>query len=356
MPAYAAFYKKLRLVFKKPVMTSRGPLYHKETFFLCLADRTNPARLGLGECGPLPGLSLDDRADFEAKIAQVSDLLNAGYSHTEIDLAEFPALAFGLELAQLDWQGGGRQLLFDTEFSRGRQLIPTHGLIWMSDRAGMLQQVRAKVALGFTCIKLKVGALDFREECGLLADIRRTYPPGRIKLRLDANGAFTPGNALARLNEMTRFDIDAIEQPLKPGQWAEMAVLSRRSPIPIALDEELIGVTNPTEKELLLKTIKPAYIVLKPSLVGGFAAAKEWIDAAQQLGIGWWTNSMLESNVGLSAICQWVSALETTITHGLGTGQLYANNIHSPIRLAKAGLIYDRNRSWDLSGIVKNYD
>lgn len=351
VPTFTATYKKYTLQFKKPADTSRGALHTKETYFLFLRDPDDPTRFGLGEASPLPGLSLDDGPDFESKVADLCRKLNQGQSPAEIDLAEVPALAFGLETALLDWQGGGTRRLFDTEFSGGTASLPTHGLIWMADRAGILQQVHDKVAQGFRCIKLKVGALDFAEEVALLADIRRAYPPEQIELRLDANGAFTPEHALDRLNALAAFDIFALEQPLPPGQWPALAEVCAASPIAIALDEELIGRRTLAEKRALLETIKPQHLVLKPSLIGGFTAAEEWLSLAQHFKIGWWVNSMLESNVGLSAICQWVSALPATVTHGLGTGQLFGNNIPSPLRLEGAVLRYDFSTQWDLSQI-----
>jgi O-succinylbenzoate synthase len=353
MPNLYASYQKYTLRFKKPAGTSRGFLHTKETFFLRLIDPSQPTRLGLGECGPLAGLSIDDRPDFEAHLARVCDLLNQGCSPADFDLTDFPALAFGLETAWLDWQHGGRRQLFETDFSRGIASIPNHGLIWMGSRADMLAQVHAKVAQGCTCIKMKIGALDFQEECNLLADIRHAYPSDQIELRLDANGAFTPDSALKRLTELAQFEIHSIEQPLKPGQWLAMADLCAASPVDIALDEELIGLKRATDKKSLLETIKPAHLILKPTLIGGLAAAEEWIRLAQAEGIGWWVNSALESNIGLNAICQWTSSLHPTIPQGLGTGQLYTNNIPCPIRVTDRGLVYDQNLAWDVSGLLE---
>lgn len=352
MPIFSATYKKYTLVFKIPARTSRGDMLTRDVFFLRLADEENPERIGLGECGPLAGLSIDDRPDFEAKLAQVCHHLNNGHLPADLALTDFPALAFGLEMALLDWQGGGQRQLFENDFSVGQANLPTHGLIWMADRIGMLAQIRQKVGQGFKCLKFKVGALDFEEECHLLAEIRRLYPADQMELRLDANGAFTSDNALARLAALAEFDIDALEQPLKPGQWLILADLCRQSPIPIALDEELIGINDIATKRALLKTIRPQYIVLKPSLLGGLAAAEEWIIQAESLGIGWWVNSMLESNIGLNAICQWVGSLDTRVIQALGSGQLYTNNIPAPIKLNGTGLVYDLDHSWDVTMIA----
>lgn len=376
-PSLIASYKKYRLIFKKPAGTSRGALYHRDTYFLILRDRAEPDRFGLGECGPLPGLSLDDRPAFEMKLAEVCRWVNEGglaatlalmnqldpvagtfrptweavKSRSKNRLARFPALAFGLEMALLDWYKGGIRQLFDTGFSRGQAVLPTHGLIWMGSPAELLAQIETKVAQGYTCLKMKVGALDFETECRLLAEIRHNYPPEQIELRLDANGAFNPMEALAKLETLARFDIFAIEQPLKPGQWPKMAEVCRHSPIPIALDEELIGVQVEAQRVALLETIRPHYLVLKPTLLGGFAAAEAWLKLAQRLGMGWWANSMLESNVGLSALSQWASTFEPSLIHGLGTGQLYTNNIPSPLRIEGAGLWSNPDGEWDLTGI-----
>jgi len=347
-----ASYKKYSLVFKKPAGTSRGYLYTQENFFLRLAHSEDPACFGLGECGPLVGLSLDDQPDFEARLTDICAAINQGFPLAELDLADFPALAFGLEMAVLDLQHSGRRNLFATPFSRGETSLPIHGLIWMANRQGLLQQIEQKVAQGFHCLKLKVGALDFEEECAVLAAIRRIYPPEQVEIRLDANGVFTPQTALARLTELAQYAIHSIEQPLKPRQWPALAALCASSPIEIALDEELIGLKTRAEKQTLLEAVKPHYLVLKPTLIGGFTAAAEWIALAESQGVGWWINSALESNLGLNAIAQWASSLKTTAIQGLGTGQLYTNNIPSPLKLVGAGLVYDQGAGWDVSEIV----
>jgi o-succinylbenzoate synthase len=348
-----ASYKKYRLRFKKPAGTSRGPLRTKTVFFIRLADRRRPERIGLGECAPWPGLSIDDRPDFEEQLAGVCDQLNRGHSPAGLELADFPALAFGLEMAWLDWQRGGIRQIFENDFSLRRKPIPIHGLIWMGPPADMLQQVHHKVSLGHTCIKLKVGALDFGAECALLAKIRRHYPPEQIELRLDANGAFTPDIALERLEKLAQFHIHSIEQPLKPGQWPALAALCARSPIKIALDEELIGISSPARQKELLAAIKPDYLVLKPALLGGLAAADAWITLARRAEMGWWVNSALESNIGLNGLSQWVSARNPTTVQGLGAGQLYTNNIPCPIKPVRGALVYDNDGlCWDVSEIV----
>jgi O-succinylbenzoate synthase len=352
MNPFAASYKKYTLIFKKPAGTSRGVLRTKTVFFIRLTDRHQPDRVGLGECAPWPGLSLDDRPDFEAKLDDVCAALSHGYPLEELDLVDFPALAFGLDTAWRDWQQGGTRQLFKNDFSLGRKSIPSHGLIWMGAPADMLQQIHHKVGQGHTCIKLKIGALDFEAECTLLSKIRRHYSPDQIELRLDANGAFAADIALERLRELARFQIHSIEQPIKPGQWQAMANLCTHSPIKIALDEELIGLTPAVSKKELLTEIKPHCLVLKPALLGGFNTAEEWITLAQELGMGWWVNSALESNIGLNALGQWTSSLNLTTIQGLGTGQLYTNNIPSPIKPTHGALSYDKTLDWDVSEIV----
>ena len=353
MLPFTAGYKKYTLNFKKPAGTSRGFLRQKTVYFIYLTDRANPERVGVGECAPWKGLSLDDRPDFEAQLAQICQNLNAGAAPESLNLSDFPALAFGLEMALLDWRGGGQRLLFENDFSLGRQSLPTHGLIWMGSGSEVLQQAQRKAAQGFACLKMKVGALEFEEELRLLAELRRAYPAGQIELRLDANGAFSPDKALERLKALAQFDIFAIEQPIKPGQWPKMADLCANSPIPIALDEDLIGHRSRAEKESLLKAVKPQYLVLKPMLLGGFAAAEEWIEAAEKMGIGWWVNSALESNIGLNALCQWTAQRKPNFIHGLGTGQLYRNNVPSPVRLAGAKLVCNLDERWDREIIAR---
>lgn len=352
---FTASYTRHTLNFKQPAGTSRGFLHTKKTYFLQLKTVDQPGYIGWGECSPQPGLSLDGRPDFEDKLNQICQAINQGQSLQELDLTAWPSLAFGLEMAWRDWHTGGKRHLFDTPFSRGERALPIHGLIWMSDRRDLLEQVQSKVAQGATCIKMKVGTLDFSEECQLLADLRRHYPAKQISLRLDANGAFSPEDALTKLTALAHYDIEAIEQPLKAGQWEDIADLCTRSPIPIALDEDLMGHFSDQNKQNLLKTIRPHYLVLKPTLLGGFAAAETWIKFAETLDIGWWINSMLESNLGLSAIAQWTAHLINTLTNapvqGLGTGQLYTNNIPTPLSLVGSALQYDHTVRWDFSGL-----
>lgn len=330
------------LHFERPAATSRGALRVREVMFL-RTQRYGVA--GWGECGVVPGLSRDDRLDYVDAVRSVCAAINRGALPAELDLSALPSVAFGLETALLDLAGGGRQRLFDTPFSRGEAALPTHGLIWMDTPAGMLEQIERKVAQGCRVIKLKVGALAFDEELAMLAALRSRWPASEIELRLDANGAWQPDEALDRLQRLTGLGITFLEQPIQPGQSEELARLCAASPIPIALDEELIAAPNPAR---LLETIRPQHIVLKPSLLGGLAACQSWIAAAQRYGVQWWINSLLESNVGLNAIAQWTSAVDDGRVHGLGTGQLFSNNVPSPLRLDGCGLRIDPAASWEI--------
>jgi o-succinylbenzoate synthase len=349
---FTATYYPYTLHFKQPAGTSRGVLRTRPVIFLRLAQAEAPARAGWGECGPVPGLSVDDRPDFEIQVAQVCASLNGGATPETLDLSHLPALAFGLEMAWRDLQQGGDFTLYATPFCQGKMTLPTHGLIWMDSVAGLLAQIEHKVAQGFLVIKLKVGALPFAEELALLAAIRQRYPAEQITLRLDANGAFAVSEALDCLHQLARFDIEFLEQPIRPGQWAALAELCARSPIPLALDEELIGLSTPQARQTLLNTVRPQHLILKPTLLGGLQASEAWIKLAEAQGINWWINSLLESNIGLNAICQWTSALDPVRIHGLGTGQLFTNNIPSPLHLHGPGLGYNPQAAWDLSGVM----
>jgi len=344
------------LHFKRPAGTSRGTLRIKETFFLRLE---RAGRWGWGECSPVSGLSLDDSPHLPAQLARVSRELTTGVAPARLDLADWPAVAFGVETALLDLYNGGHRRLFDTPFSRGERPLPTHGLIWMDSHAGILRQIADKAERGFRCIKMKVGALPFAQEMALLRDIRRSFPAREFELRLDANGAFAADAALDILQQLAQFDVRFIEQPIRPaGQQAAgrraMARICASSPIPIALDEELIGLPTTEQRRALLDAVRPQHLVLKPALLGGLRAMNDWATLAEERGIAWWVNSALESNVGLNAICQWVGHRDPNRVHGLGTGQLYTNNIPGPLRLDGAALRYDPAQPWDFRRITDN--
>lgn len=343
------------LNFKRPAATSRGALYTKQAVFLAATHADLPGVVGWGECSPMPGLSVDDLPDYVDKVQAVCDAFNPGCKALALDLTKLPSIAFGLETAVCDLQTGGKQRLFETAFSRGQAALPTHGLLWMDDPEHVLEHVELKAAQGCRVIKMKVGALPFENEHALLKSIRRRFPRDEMELRLDANGAFAPGEALEILKRLAEFDVAFLEQPIAAGRWQEMADLCARSPIPIALDEELIGIAAAEARLQLTDTIRPQHLILKPALLGGLAACEAWIEEAERLGSQWWINSLLESNIGLNAICQWTSTRQgenDERVHGLGTGQLYANNIPSPLRLDACGLRLDPARPWDFRSIL----
>lgn len=341
-------WEKKVLEFKRPSGTSRGILKEKKTWIIRLWEKNNPEVVGFGECGPLVGLSVDDVDDalFELKLNTVAVSLNDVNDLLERGLLDFPSIRFGLEMALLDLAAGGKKALFDTSFVKGDNGIDINGLIWMGESSFMQEQIDQKLKDGFSCIKMKIGAIDFQQELSLLQDIREKYASDVIELRVDANGAFAPEDALDKLKQLNEFELHSIEQPIKQGQFNEMNNLCNDTPLAIALDEELIGVDAFTTKKDLLETIQPQYIILKPTLVGGFVACEEWIQLAEEMDIGWWVTSALESNIGLNAIAQWTSTLNNEMPQGLGTGGLYTNNIDSPLVIKEAKLWIDHQIEW----------
>lgn len=299
----------------------------KDTFILRVHDSEVPDVTGIGECALFKGLSAEDTPSYTDHLESFCNNPSAN------TLPEISSIRFGYETAMLSLNARGSSRLIESAFTTQSSPIQINGLIWMGTKQEMCARIAEKLDAGFRCVKLKIGGINFDDEVELLANIRREFPSGSIELRLDANGAFTPENALARLNRLSEFDIHSIEQPIKSGQWEEMARLCRLSPIPIALDEELIGFHSDDFKTRLLDTILPAYIILKPSLCGGFEESDRWIELAENRNIGWWATSALESNIGLNAIAQWVACYNPTMPQGLGTGALYTNNFPSPLQL-----------------------
>ena len=299
----------------------------------------------------MPALSCDDLPDYEVILAKACRRLEERQGRLDVDsLCDYPSILFGLETAIRHFFAGSWALC-DTAFSRGEAGIPINGLIWMGDFDKMLSQIEKKMEAGFRCIKLKIGAINFEEELALLRHIRTRFSSKEIELRVDANGAFSPVDAMEKLKRLSELDLHSIEQPIRQGQWREMARLCARTPVPIALDEELIGVNDAGQKRELLEAIRPRYIILKPALAGGFSGTEEWIRLAEARGIGWWVTSALESNIGLSALAQWTYGLQNPMPQGLGTGLLYTNNIPSPLQLTGERLYYRPQRMWDLSSI-----
>lgn len=334
---------KYILNFKRPSGTSRGILTTKETWFILIEEN---GKRGIGECGILRSLSIDDRPDYEEKIEWTCNNIHLGLDTLLNELVEFPSIQFGLEQAFLSLKSEDQFLLFPSKFTESEQAININGLIWMGDEDFMKFQIKDKLKEGFTCIKMKIGAIDFDTEISLLKSIRKEFSASDIELRVDANGAFSPTSALEKLKILSQFDLHSIEQPIKQGQWQEMARLCEQTPLPIALDEELIGVFDVTKKQELLQTINPQFIILKPSLVGGFKGSKEWIDIAEENAMGWWITSALESNIGLNAIAQWTYTLNNEMPQGLGTGSLFTNNFESPLEVENGYLKYNKTKNW----------
>lgn len=364
------------LHFHQPAGTSRGTYTTRKVWYLLLTDEKNPGRQGIGECAPLPALSCDDRPDYEEILRKIcNDTAEQGKPDLD-SLRPYPSILFGLETAFRHWKTGSLAL-WDTPFSRGEAGIPINGLIWMGDYRKMLDQIETKMKSGFRCIKLKIGAIGFEEEITLLRHIRKHYSSHEIELRVDANGAFSPSEALDKLNRLAELDLHSIEQPIRAGQWEEMARLTAETPLPIALDEELIGWNTEQEKKKLLAAIRPHYLVLKPSLHGGLSGCAEWISLCRgffpdtphtpededHLSIpdpspltqhlrspetpdtsscpAWWITSALESNIGLNAIAQWCATLPNPLPQGLGTGLLFTDNIDLPLSIRKDCLWFD---------------
>lgn len=351
-------FSRRALRFNFPARTSRGALAEHVAWYLNLADEATPAVVGMGEAAPLAGLNPDYGPEFPAAVAQLCERFNAEAFATfaAADASAFvgtgfPSLVFALETAALDLAGGGRRQLYANAFSRGEAALPINGLVWMGDAAFMREQIQEKLTAGYSCLKLKIGGLDFATELGLLAEIRAVAGPDRLILRVDANGAFAPAEAAVKLAQLAAFHLHSIEQPIAAGQRTEMATLCRTSPIPIALDEELIGVHDPSQQAALLDEIRPAYIVLKPTLLGGHAATRRWITLAQARGIDWWITSALESNIGLNAVAQLTAEYDVHgFAQGLGTGQLYHNNITAPLHIDGGTLRYDPAGPWEEPG------
>ena len=339
-----ATYQKYILDFKQASGTSRGVLTQKETWFLIL-EKDN--KKGIGECGILRGLSIDDRPNYEEKLQWICQNIHLGKQKLYDDLTEFPSIQFGVEMAFLSLESENPLELFPSEFTQNNESIDINGLVWMGEPSYMKEQIEQKIAENFTCIKLKIGAIDFNKELELLQFIRTHFDAKTIEIRVDANGGFSPEEALSKLNQLHKFDLHSIEQPIRQHQIAEMKKLCQETPFPIALDEELIGVFSLEHKEELLHKIKPQYIILKPSLVGGFQGTHEWISLAEKHNIGWWITSALESNIGLNAIAQFTFTLNNKMPQGLGTGGLYTNNFDCPLEIRKGQLVYNTDLNWN---------
>jgi L-alanine-DL-glutamate epimerase-like enolase superfamily enzyme len=356
--ALQATFSKKTFHFSFRARTSRGSMSVKDSWFLKIWDTDQPDVVGIGEAGPLPGLSLEKPDVVEEELHRLVLLIaktpgatkfgNLLEVHAQFGLNDFSSsVIFALETALLDLRNGGSRTIYENGFLLGEP-IPINGLIWMGGLDDMLQQVSIKLYEGFTCIKLKVGGLNFEKELDILQFIRRKYFRDTVTVRLDANGSFKPEDALYKISDCSRYDVHSIEQPLKAGSPL-LPALCKKSPIPIALDEELIGVNGKEGKIELLERIRPQFIILKPTLHGGFVGCEEWISLAETQNIGWWMTSALESNIGLNAIAQFTSNYKISMPQGLGTGSIYSDNITSPLTVKKGFLSLDAQESWDLS-------
>lgn len=344
-----ATYHKYLLNFKRPSGTSRGVLTEKETWFIILEKE---GKRGIGECGILRTLSIDDRPDYEAKLQWTCENIHLGEKALWEALIEFPSIQFGVEMAFQSFASETPFLLFPSEFTNGQKSIPINGLVWMGEPLFMKEQIEEKLAQGFNCIKLKIGAIDFEKELALLRFIREIYDSKTIEIRVDANGGFGSEEALNKINQLAEFEIHSIEQPIQKNNTDRMSELCKMTPISIALDEELIGIFSYEEKEALLQKIQPQYIILKPSLIGGFRGSMEWIALAEKYDIGWWITSALESNIGLNAIAQWTFLQQNPMPQGLGTGALYTNNFDCPLKVSDGQLWYDEQLDWKFDFLI----
>ncbi len=338
-----ASFKKYELQFRQPAGTSRGVYNSRSVWYLLLKEG---GVTGIGECAPLPGLSKETPEQVEQVLADICADPIHFIQHPAL-LQEMPSVRFGLETALLDLKNGGKQLLFPSKFTNGEIGIPINGLIWMGETERMQQQIKEKLEAGYSCIKLKIGAIDFEKELALLRSLRNEYDASTIALRVDANGAFKPEEAMMKLERLAQLDIHSIEQPIAAAQWNEMYRLCAETPIPIALDEELIGINTQEDKKKLLDEIRPQYLILKTSLHGGIEGCDEWIRLANERSIGWWITSYLESNIGLNAIAQWAFTKNVKMHQGLGTGQLFTNNIDSPLEIRGEQLWFNPEKKFE---------
>ena len=330
------------LHFKQPAGTSRGVYTTRKSYYLTITDDNRSSIKGVGECATLPDLSCDAVPEYFKILSDVCRMVEQTGNIPYDILRPYPSILFGLETAFAQLDANGSTCLYDTPFGRGEEGITINGLVWMGTFDEMYSRLETKLKAGFHCVKLKIGAINFDKELDLIKHIREAFDKNTIELRVDANGGFTPDNAMERLEALAQYDIHSIEQPIKQHQWKDMARLCKETPLPIALDEELIGVNVKSMKEYLLETIRPQYIILKPSLHGGMYGCTEWIQMAKERGINSWITSALESNVGLNAIAHYCAKTygpSVSMPQGLGTGQLFTDNIDMP-------LVIDGDKIW----------
>lgn len=334
------------LRFKEPGGTSRGVLHEKLTVFLKIWDESDPSRYGIGEAAVFEGLSPEADANYPLKLVELLANIAIG---KPTDLSHHSSIQFGLEQAILDFSNGCRGIYSPSSFTEGERSVEINGLVWMGSYDEMVRRAEEKLKAGFRCLKFKIGAIDRDCEFAMIREVRKRFDKDTLEIRVDANGAFKPDEALGILEELATLHIHSIEQPIAAGQHEAMAELCRKSPVPIALDEELIGISGDSNKRALLREIRPQYIILKPALCGGFSGASEWMSLAEEYGIGHWITSALESNVGLSALAQWTAARNPSMPQGLGTGNVFVNNFPSPLRLEGDRLRFDNTFILDRS-------
>lgn len=338
------------LQFKEPAGTSRGVLTEKPTCIMRIFDESDPEKFGIGEAAIFPGLSPEADDRFFYKLMELQANIRLG---VKTDLSRFPSLQFGLEQALRDFAGGCQGIYYNSPFLMGTEGIEINGLVWMGSKEEMLRRLEEKLEKGFRCIKFKIGAIDWKSEVDMIEAVRNRYSREQVEIRVDANGAFDMDNVLPRLKRLSDLGVHSIEQPIRAGNPMLMRFLCDVSPLPIALDEELIGKFTLQSKAETLDNIKPAYIVIKPTLTGGYSGATEWIDLAKERNIGWWITSSLESNIGLNALAQWVATLKTEMPQGLGTGGLFTNNFDAPLHLEGDRLYYNPTKSLDRQALAK---
>ncbi len=357
-----ATWKELTLTPRFPLGTSKGMINARTVWYLIAWDADRPQIRGIGEAALFPGHSKEFPADVRTKLVELCADTSDWEQRLNNDLVDVPSVRFAVEQCLRDLSVSGSKILFPSDFTLGRKSIPINGLVWMGDKAMMKQRIRDKATMrerikaqidgGNRCVKMKIGGIGIADELQLLTDVRREYSAKELTLRVDANGAFTSGNVMPVLERLAELEVESIEQPVPPGLYEAMAELCAKTPLPIALDEDLIGINSAEAKTDLLNHVKPQYIVIKPSMVGGWKAAREWIDLAQERNIKWWITSALESSIGLNAIAQWAATLGVSIPQGLGTGSVYSNNIPSPLTVEDGALRYRPEVPWQLERLT----
>ncbi len=340
------YFEKRILHFKNPAGTSRGILNRKPSWYIIIEDESIHGFKAIGECSIIPGLSIDKEELIESKLKEICERIQQGNYNVNEKIPDFPAIQFGIETALLDYQAHGSKILYPSEFTEGKKGIPINGLIWMGDEKSVLKQIEQKLVQGFRCIKLKIGLKDLELDFSTIKNLRTQYTKTELEIRTDANGAYTYNQAKLVLEKLKKLGVHSIEQPIAPNQAESMALLCEMNILPIALDEELIGVADKEKRQQLLNTIKPQFIIIKPSLLGGIYESEEWIELAKKLKTGWWITSALESNIALNAIAQWTYSKKVEIPQGLGTGSLYRKNIEAPLTVVGEKLFYLPNKKW----------